>query len=330
MTTAPPQPQPTTVSLAPSVSQSVQAMASMVQIPSQNLMIQQAPPQVFLAPAQTPIVYVPQAMPAAAASPATVASAPPANLFMAMPNVAAAPAPQPTIAVAASPPLAPATAVMAVASGTQPVAAVTNSTLSLPSSGTRTRVRVRGPGVVGSSLARLGERLTRFGRARIETVQETTLEAPSPQPVGAGVTSISTTTATPVSQGPPTALVPCPQQQPPACSPPCPPSQPSCPLPLYSVRLLALLTTDGVGDLHPTAPLPPHTRGVRRCRPAFCHVFRALGSTNRVYNGEPAFWAGRVNRPGTVNTNELSICDSQSTCSSVDRGRVTRIRASHQ
>ncbi len=93
VTTAPPQPQPTTVSLAPSVSQSVQAMASMVQIPSQNLMIQQAPPQVFLAPAQTPIVYVPQAMPAAAASPATVASAPPANLFMAMPSVLSAAAP---------------------------------------------------------------------------------------------------------------------------------------------------------------------------------------------------------------------------------------------
>jgi hypothetical protein len=224
VTTSAPPTQPTVVSLAP---QPVQATASLVQMPSHNIMIQQAPAQVFLAPTPAPIVYVPQVMaPVAGAAP--VASAPPANLFMAMPTVAAAPAPQPTTAVAA----APAAGVVAVAANPQPVAAVSNSTLSLPSSGTRTRVRVRGPGLVGSSLARLGQRLTQFGRSRIETVQETTLEAPSPQPVGVGMTQISTTTTTPVAQTPPpVSSVPCPTQPPATGTPACPPSQPSCPLP---------------------------------------------------------------------------------------------------
>jgi hypothetical protein len=235
----PPQNQPPTVSMTPSFQPTLSATANLIQVPSQSLMIQQAPPQVFLAPNQAPVVYVPQMMSTAAAAPPTVASAPPSNLFMAAPSVAAAPAPQPTMAVAAAPTIAAtaspaaATAVMAVAAVPQPLTAVSNSTLSLPSSGNRTRVRVRGPGFMGSSLARLGERLTQFGRARIETIQETTLEPPPPQSAAGGMTSISTTTSTPVSQGPTTSTVLVPGQQPPpeVGKPPCPPSQPSCPLP---------------------------------------------------------------------------------------------------
>jgi hypothetical protein len=239
VTSSPPQNQPPAVSMTPSFQPTVTATANLIQVPSQSLMIQQAPPQVFLAPNQAPVVYVPQMMSTAAAVPPMVASAPPSNLFMAAPSVAAAPAPQPTMAVAAAPTLtaaaapAAATAVMAVAAGPQPLTAVSNSTLSLPSSGNRTRVRVRGPGFMGSSLARLGERLTQFGRARIETIQETTLEPPPPQSAAGGMTSISTTTSTPVSQGPTTSTVLVPGQQPPpeVGKPPCPPSQPSCPLP---------------------------------------------------------------------------------------------------
>ncbi len=244
VTSAPP-PQPTAVYLTPSV----QATASVLQMPSQNLMIQQAPPQVFLAPTQAPVVYVPQVMSAVPAVSAAPAPAPTGNLFMTVPNVAAAPAPQPGVALAAAPTVAagppavalaaaptvaagPPAAAVAVAAGLPALAAVSNSTLSIPSSGGRTRVRVRGPGLLGSAAARFGERLTLLGRARIETVQETTLEAPLPQSVGGGVTQISTTSTTPVSQGPTTTTLLVPGQQPPAvCKPPCPPSQPPTPYP---------------------------------------------------------------------------------------------------
>ena len=229
VTSAPP-PQPTTVSLTPSV----QATASLLQMPSQNLMIQQAPPQVFLAPTQAPVVYVPQVMSAVPAVSAAPAPAPTGNLFMTVPNVAAAPAPQPSVALAAAPTVAagPPAAAVAVAAGPPALAAVSNSTLSIPSSGGRTRVRVRGPGLLGSAAARFGERLTQLGRTRIETVQQTTLEAPLFQSVGGGVTQISTTSTTPVSQGPTTTTLLVPGQQPPEVGkPPCPPSQPPTPYP---------------------------------------------------------------------------------------------------
>jgi hypothetical protein len=234
VTQAPPQPQPTPISLAPSVPQTFAATASLVQMPSQNLMIQQAPPQVFLAPAQAPVVFVPQAVNAAPALSAAPPSAPAANLFMAAPAMAPAPpAAQPSVALAAAPTLAAAPAAPAMAVAAPPaLAAVTNSTLSIPSSASRTRVRVRGPGLLGSSLARFGERLTQLGRARIETVQETTLEAPVIQPVVGGVTQISTTSTTPISQAPTmTTLLAPGQPQPVVCKPPCPPSQPPGPMP---------------------------------------------------------------------------------------------------
>jgi hypothetical protein len=81
--------------------------------------------------------------------------------------------------------------------------------------------------LIGSLLARFGERLTRLGRARIETVQVTTLEAPMVQSPGIGLTTISTTSATPVGQGPTTVVMPVQQPQPPELGrPPCPTTPP--------------------------------------------------------------------------------------------------------
>jgi hypothetical protein len=225
---AAPAPQP--VSLTPSV----QTTASLIQMPSQNLMIQQAPPQIFLAPTQAPIVYVPQmqsgvpSTPALTLGTAPASSAPAANLFLTTtPSVAAIPAQQPTVALATTNAAPQPTAALAVSTGaTTPALAVTNQTLALPTSGTRTRVSVTGPGFIGLGLSRLGERMMRLGRARIRTVQETTLEAPTNQAPGVGMTTISTTSTTPVSQPPTTSLAP-PTQQPP-CQTSCP-NPSSCP-----------------------------------------------------------------------------------------------------
>ena len=225
---AQPQPQPAPMLMA--APPAVSTTATMIQVPSQNLMIQQAPPQVFLAPQPSPLVYVPQVMNAAPA-PAMAPSAPAANLFMMAPApaLAAAPAPQPTLAaapptlaLAASPAAAPATLAVA-ASGPQTLA-VNNQTLSLASTGTRSRVRVKGPGLLSASLARFGERLTQLGRTRIVSVQETTLEAPAAQAPAAGLTTISTTSAAPVAPPPATVLLqapPAPPAPPHVCKPPC-------------------------------------------------------------------------------------------------------------
>ncbi len=200
-----PQPQQQQVMMV--ASQPGTTSAAVVQVPSQNLMIQQAPPQIFLAPQASPMVYVPQVASAAPVAMPTLAmapSAPAANLFMATATVAPTqPAQQPTLAVAA-PASAPAT--LALAAG-GPALAVNNQSLSLASTGTRSRVRVRGPGLLNSGLARFGERLTRLGRTRIESVQETTLEAPVSQGTPTGLTTISTTSAAPIV----------PQQQPTIC-----------------------------------------------------------------------------------------------------------------
>ncbi len=187
--------------------------AGVIQVPSQNYVIQQAPPQIFMAPAQAPIVYVPQAMTTAMMP---VAPAPPANVFL--PAAPAAPM-APAMAVASFPmapaiPAAPAVAIPA---------AVTNQSLALPASQTATRVSVRGPGLFAASLARFGERLVQLGRARIVTTQETVLQPPYPQ-TASGLTTISTTSAVPVAppQAPPAA-----PPQPPVYNAPTPVPQPS-------------------------------------------------------------------------------------------------------
>jgi len=77
--------------------------------------------------------------------------------------------------------------------------AITNQSISVPTSRATSRVRVRGPGMIGSGLAQLGERLIRFGRTRIETTQETDLETPLSQPSG-GVATISSTGSMPLIQ----------------------------------------------------------------------------------------------------------------------------------
>ena len=229
-----PQPQPVYQSL-PQPQPVMQAVpqatmtAGLVQVPSQNLVIQQAPPQVFLAPTQAPVVYMPMTAGPAQPTLPMAAAAPSPNLFLPAPapTLTAAPAPSPTLAVAAAPALSAAPAPATV--GT--LAAVTNQTLSLPASASRTRVRVRGPGILGASLARLGERMIGLGRARIETVQETTLEAPTTRSAPTGLTTISTTSTTPVVPQQPTLMLqsaPQPQQ---VCKTPCeaPPANPQPP-----------------------------------------------------------------------------------------------------
>ena len=165
--------------------------AGVIQVPSQNYVIQQAPPQIFMAAAQAPIVYVPQAMTTAMMP---VAPAPPANVFLPT-------APAPVAPMAAAMPVAafaPAPALPAAPAVAMP-AAITNQTLALPASQTATRVRVRGPGLFAASLARLGERLVQLGQARIVTTQETVLQPPYPQ-TASGLTTISTTSAAPVAR----------------------------------------------------------------------------------------------------------------------------------
>jgi len=174
--------------------------AGVIQVPSQNLVVQQAPPQIFMAPAQAPIVYVPQQPVAAPMMP--VAPPPAANMFLPVSGPMADAAP--VVAAAPAVALAPAAPAPVAAPVVAYPAAVTNQTLALPASPTATRVRVRGPGLLGASLAHLGERLVQFGRARIVTTQVTTLEPPYPQ-VGSGLTTISTTSAAPIAP-PPTSV----------------------------------------------------------------------------------------------------------------------------
>ena len=74
-----------------------------------------------------------------------------------------------------------------------------------------------GRGLLGAGLARLGQRLTQFGRTRIETVQETVLDTPQVQPLGgvATISTIGTTPAqTPVAPTSPPAAPEAPQEGP--------------------------------------------------------------------------------------------------------------------
>ena len=227
---APPaQNQPQMLSLTPASQPLLSTSANLIQVPSQSLMIQQAPPQVFLAPTQAPIVYVPQTLsagPSLSLSAAPAPSAPAGNLFMTTPTLNASPPQQPTMSLALSAPAPAPAATLALAPSPPTLAAgVSNSTMSLPTTGSRTRMRVRGPGMLASSLARVGERMTQLGRTRIETVQETTLQPTLNQGPSLGMATISTTSTTPMAQSPTLTLSP-PQQQPP-CQTPC--QGPSCP-----------------------------------------------------------------------------------------------------
>ncbi|QDV34733.1 hypothetical protein ElP_26270 [Tautonia plasticadhaerens] len=232
--------QPMMMSMVP---QMASTPASVISVPSQNFVIQQQAPQVFMSPAQSPMVYVPQQQVMAMAP----ASAPTPNLFLpaSQPSQLAM-APQPTQMMAAQPSammvaaqpspmmmaaqpspmmMAAAPPTMALAAQPTQLAAVSNQQMNLPTSASRSRVRVRGPGMLASAAARFGERLTRLGRVRIVSEQETTLEAPLSQASSPGMTTISTTSAVPLAQPstqiPPTLLappVPCNE----SCTIPCP------------------------------------------------------------------------------------------------------------
>jgi hypothetical protein len=152
-------------------------------------------------------VYAPQyapmppMMPQYAAPPAPPAA--PSNYFLPSAPPAAPPAPPaysaPMMPMAPvySMPMAPAFAAPQPPAMV-PGAALSNSSVSVPTSRASTRTRVRGPGPLASGLARLGERLTQLGRVRIETTQETELDTPRSLPTG-GVATISTTGAVPVN-----------------------------------------------------------------------------------------------------------------------------------
>ncbi len=231
-----PQPQ-STLTLVPSAP-TLTSSAGLIQMPSQNFVIQQGAPQIFVAPSQAPVVFVPQTMNAAPNNTLTL-SATPSQPAPAGPTLTLAPS-APAATLTSGPPtainVAPAPSAIPVTLASGPptaLASVTNQTLSLPSSATRTRVRVRGPGLFASSLARFGERLTRLGRARIETVQETTLEAPMTQSLTSGQTTISTNSIAPVASPPQTLTMSPPPQQPPqevyAAPPPTMPSPQNAP-----------------------------------------------------------------------------------------------------
>ena len=98
--------------------------------------------------------------------------------------------------------------------------AVTNQTIGLPTSGTRTRIRVHGPGPLRAGLASLGERMVQLGRSRIEMVHETDLNTPAVQG-GGNIATLTTSSATPFppQMSTPPASMP-PQSPPPVCQPP--------------------------------------------------------------------------------------------------------------
>ena len=165
-----------------------------------------------------------------AMQPAPAPAAPAANLFM--PTVAApAPAMAAVPAAAMTAAVAPAAVAAmpiqaAVAAPSAMTAAVTNQTLALPVSRASTLRQGPRPRIAGK-LARPARREDDPARpARIQTIQETTLETPMLQPTGGGLATLSTTTTTPVSVPQTTTLVPNVPAQPQVPSKPQVPEQP--------------------------------------------------------------------------------------------------------
>ncbi len=172
--------------------------------------------------------------------PSTASAAPPMQAFGTIGM-----SPQPMTALAAVPVQAQAMAAVpmqsqamvavpvqaqATAPATANAFAMTNQTVSVPTTRSSSRVRVRGPGPIASGLARFGERLTALGRIRIETLQETELAAQAVQPTG-GIATIQTTGTVPMipPQVPAQGVPPRPPCPPPCAQPPC--TQPPCPTP---------------------------------------------------------------------------------------------------
>ena len=172
-------------------------------------MIQQAPPQIVLAPTQAPIVYIPQMVAQPMLQPTANVFLPAAPVAQPMAYAPAAPTP-----VAVPAPMAYAPAAPAPVGGV----ALNSQVLSMPTLGSSTRVRVRGPGFLALGLAGLGERMARLGRSRIETVQSTDLQSPYAQYNPGGLATFSTQ-----------SVVPIPVMATPPAQPLAPPAQPVAP-----------------------------------------------------------------------------------------------------
>jgi hypothetical protein len=153
-------------------------------------------------------MYAPQFMPM---MPQFAPQAPTAGNFF-LPQ-AAPTAMAPTAMAPAAMPMMPMMPAMAMAP-----AALTNSSVSVPTSRTSSSLRVRGPGPLALGLSRIGERLVQLGRTRIESVQETVLDTPNVHG-GGGLATISTSGLAPVQ--PPTQAAP----------PAAPPAAPENPTP---------------------------------------------------------------------------------------------------
>jgi hypothetical protein len=194
---------------APTAPTAPQTYAPYVPVYSQQyapVMQPMAAPPAYYYPQPAPVAPPNYFMPSAAPPPAPMAPQPVAYAPMAPQPVAYAPvAPQPVAYAPMAPqPMAYAPVAPQPVAGAAAGAMLTNQTVAVPTSRSTTRVRVRGPGMINAGLARFGERLMTLGRTRIQTVQETELEAPTAQPTG-GLATISTSAASPVAPIAPTA-----------------------------------------------------------------------------------------------------------------------------
>jgi hypothetical protein len=125
--------------------------------------------------------------------------------------------------------------VPAAAPAPQPAAALVGSSVSVPTSSTKTTVEVRGPSLMAAGLARVGERLAQLGRTRIRTVQETVIQNPASQSYG-GMATIATTGVTPIAP-PPSLAPPAVPPAPPVAPPPSEQSSPTpTPTPIPSLQ----------------------------------------------------------------------------------------------
>ena len=194
--------------------------ASLVQVPAQHVIIQQAEPRVFMGqtvPAQamaapsaaTGNIFLPQSTAPAmgyAAVPMAAPSQPMAAVPMAaMPAAAAVPA-----AIQASP----------FAGGT-----ITNQAIALSSGESSTRFEVEAPSRFRTRLANVLQSASNRvrGRVRLRAVQETEFRSPQGQTGGGGMINISNAFATQSMAQTMTPMAGQPQAAPPCNSPPCAP-----------------------------------------------------------------------------------------------------------
>jgi hypothetical protein len=200
----PAKPQPSPPAAAPPTSYAPPSTPSYAPPAGPQYAPQYAPGNVQYAPSYVP-QYAPMVPQYAPPSYGPPPSAPPGNFFMPGPPSGGPPAYGPPM-VPMVPVMAPSYAPALAPPMAGPPAPVAGGSVSVPTTRSSSRVVVRGPGLLGAGLARLGERLTQLGRTRIQTVQETVLENQTSQPLG-GMTTISTQglTPPPPSAAPPSA-----------------------------------------------------------------------------------------------------------------------------